>query len=261
MLSSAQIEVHCLDGGKNALTALKEAAAQGRPFDIGVLDIEMPDMDGLSVARQIRASQNGSQRIQLIALSSTLERDAGKCEKAGFNGFLAKPVRRDRLLQMIGYLLVEAPGQQQDEGTEQSSKMYTQYSVREAMKHSIRILLAEDNPVNQKLATMMLGKAGYQVEVVDNGAEAVNKYSAAPSDYDLIFMDIQMPEMDGKQATQQLRELGYQEVPIVAMTAHAFQGDRERCLEVGMNDYITKPIKRETVFDIIKKYVFKKEAS
>ena len=139
--------------------------------------------------------------------------------------------------------------------------MHTQYSVREAMKHSIRILLAEDNPVNQKLAVMMLGKAGYQVDIAGNGSEAVTKFSTAPSDYDLIFMDVQMPEMDGKEATQKLRELGYQDVPIVAMTAHAMKGDREMCLEAGMNDYITKPIKRETVFDMIEKYVFRKETS
>jgi two-component system sensor histidine kinase/response regulator len=260
MLHGAEIEVHCLDGGKQVFAALKEAKAQGRPFDVGILDIEMPDMDGHCVARQIRASKNGLQKIQLIALSSALDRDAGKCEKAGFNGFLAKPVRRERLLQMIGRLLGETPDQP-GRGSEQTTKIHTQYTVREAMKHSVRILLAEDNPVNQKLATMMLGKAGYQVEVAGNGVEAVRKYSAAPSDFDLIFMDIQMPEMDGKTATRQLRELGHQEVPIVAMTAHAMKGDREMCLASGMNDYITKPIKRETVFDIIEKYVFRKETA
>ncbi|MEJ2039937.1 MAG: response regulator [Desulfosarcinaceae bacterium] len=260
ILSAANLDVHCLDGGSNVLATLKDAKSQGKPFDIGIVDIDMPDLDGRSVARQIRGSSNSIQHLRLIALSSALERDAGKSEKAGFNGFLAKPVRREKLLQMIGRLLGEATEQQGNE-THPSSKMHTQYSVREAMKHSIRILLAEDNPVNQKLATMMLGKAGYQVDVAGNGSEAVKKYSSAPSDYDLIFMDVQMPEMDGKEATQRLRELGYHDIPIVAMTAHAMKGDREMCLESGMNDYITKPIKRQTVFDVIEKYVFHKEGS
>jgi CheY-like chemotaxis protein len=127
------------------------------------------------------------------------------------------------------------------------------------MKHSVRILLAEDNPVNQKLAVMMLGKAGYTVDVAGNGKEAVAMFTKNNKDYDLIFMDVQMPEMDGKAATQALRQLGFNDIPIVAMTAHAMKGDREMCLEAGMNDYITKPIKREMVFDIIKRFVFKKE--
>jgi CheY-like chemotaxis protein len=134
--------------------------------------------------------------------------------------------------------------------------MHTQYSVREAMKHSVSILLAEDNVVNQKLAKIMLGKAGYNVDVAGNGLEAVEKYSTTPDKYDLIFMDVQMPEMDGKEAARKLREMGYTDVPIVAMTAHAMKGDREMCIEAGMDDYTTKPIKRDKVYDIINTYVF-----
>jgi PAS domain S-box-containing protein len=260
MLAAVEIQVHCLAGGREVLNTLEKAASQGTPFDLGILDIKMPDMDGHSVAKAIRASQNGSQDIRLIALSSALERDASKSEKAGFNGFLAKPVRRERLLQMITRLLGEVPDKAASD-SQNASKIHTQYSVREAMKHSIRILLAEDNPVNQKLAIMMLGKAGYQVEVAATGVEAVDKYSAAPEDYDLIFMDVQMPEMDGKEATQRLRDLGFTKVPIVAMTAHAMKGDREMCIESGMNDYMTKPIKRESVFEMIEKHVFHKETS
>jgi CheY-like chemotaxis protein len=188
-----------------------------------------------------------------------LERDAQRCEKAGFKGFLSKPVRREKLFQMMGRVLSdqheEASGQ-----AEKKEKIHTQYSVREDLKHSIRILLAEDNPVNQKLAKLMLGKAGYQVSVANNGLEAVDMYAASPDAYDLIFMDVQMPEMDGKEATQTIRQKGFTHVPIIAMTAHAMKGDREMCLEAGMNDYITKPIKREAVFAIIEKNVFNKEA-
>ena len=194
----------------------------------------------------------------VIVLSSALDRDAAKCEKAGMDGFLSKPVRRGRLMQMISRLLSEGTVKTDDI---RKRKMHTQYTVREAMKHSVRILLAEDNPVNQKLAIMMLGKAGYQVDVASNGKEAVAKFTESPGTYDLIFMDVQMPEMDGKAATQTLRRLGFEKIPIVAMTAHAMKGDREMCLEAGMNDYITKPIKREAVFETIKKFVFIKEGS
>ena len=257
MLSVAGMQVHCLDGGVQVVETLNRAQTKGMPFDIAILDINKPDMNDCTVAQQIRASQNGLQELPLIALSSVLEMGASTSQQAGFNGFLAKPVRRDRLLQMIGRLLGEAPVKQTG-GTQQTSRMHTQYTVREAMKHSVRILLAEDNPVNQKLAIMMLTKSGYQVEVAGNGIEAVDKYCANPNAYDLIFMDVQMPKMDGKEATQHLRSLGFQEIPIVAMTAHAMKGDREMCIAAGMNDYMTKPIKRDSVFNIIEKYIFGK---
>ena len=145
--------------------------------------------------------------------------------------------------------------------TDVHTKIHTQYSVREDLKHSVRILLAEDNLVNQKLAKLMLGKAGYQVEVANNGREAVTRYTAAPDAFDLIFMDVQMPEMDGKEATAAIRKMGHERVPIIAMTAHAMKGDRDMCLQAGMNDYLTKPIKRESVFAIIEKNLFNKEAA
>jgi CheY-like chemotaxis protein len=176
-------------------------------------------------------------------------------------------------------------------------KIKTQYSIREDMKHSVRILLAEDNPVNQKLARIILHKAGYQVEVVDNGRAAVEKYTTSPENFDLIFMDVQMPEMDGMEATNAIRrfeeqlrvtsyglragngitgesspgnrnsqletrnpQLATRRIPIVAMTANAMKGDKEECLESGMDDYIAKPIKREFVLDILDKWVFDRKS-
>ncbi|NNG01936.1 MAG: response regulator, partial [Desulfobacteraceae bacterium] len=172
----------------------------------------------------------------------------------GFNGFLSKPVRREKLFQMIERIL--AGESVIREKAKPNAKIHTQYSVREDKKHSIQILLAEDNLVNQKLAKMMLGKAGYKVDVAVNGKEAVERYASTPDAYDLIFMDIQMPEMDGKRAAKTIREMGFDDIPIVAMTAQAMKGDREKCLDAGMNDYITKPIKREVVFEILEKWVF-----
>ncbi len=148
--------------------------------------------------------------------------------------------------------------EEQATGTGKQEKLITQYSVREEMKQSVRILLAEDNPVNQKLATLILTKAGYQVQATGNGRETVETFSGDPERFDLILMDIQMPEMDGLEATRTIRDLGYGDIPIVAMTANAMKGDREICLEAGMNDYITQPIKREIVFEIIEKWLYRK---
>ena len=137
----------------------------------------------------------------------------------------------------------------------EEKKLVTQYSVREELKQSVRILLAEDNPVNQKLAMVMLTKAGYKVTVVPNGRLAVETFTEKPDDFDTILMDIQMPEMDGYEATRQIRQQGFTEIPIIAMTANAMKGDKELCLEAGMSDYITKPIKREIVFQILEKWL------
>ncbi len=293
LLESACMRVVALRNGADVVPTLRNAFESGDTFDSCIIDIQMPGMSGYDVAKQIRDpkstiinQQSSIQSLPLLALSSMMERDAKKCEEAGFDGFLSKPIRREKLYlmleRMIGGRKVEG---KKDEAVKE--KIITQYSVREEMKHSVRILLAEDNPVNQKLAKMMLTKAGYQVEVADNGKEAVEKYTASPENFDLIFMDIQMPEMDGIEATKAIRKrekqlkaessklkakngafsdelsaLSFQHsarserVPIVAMTAHAMKGDRERCIEAGMDDYITKPIKRELVFEVLEKWVF-----
>ncbi|MEA3361474.1 MAG: response regulator, partial [Thermodesulfobacteriota bacterium] len=164
-------------------------------FDICILDIQMPHINGYDLAKSIR----NSSRIPMLAFSSSTERGAKRCMEAGFNGFLPKPIRRKKLLNMIQRLL----GQEDIPKKE----IVTQYSIREETKHSVNILLAEDNPVNQKLAKLMLTKAGYQVEVANNGKEVLEMYRKNPEAFDLIFMDIQMPEMDGMKATGEIRKL------------------------------------------------------
>jgi len=199
-------------------------------------------ISGYDVAGKIRNSEFRIRNLPLVALSSLMERDAKKCEEAGFDGFLNKPIHGEKLYRMLKKLL----GEKKDEGKKyeaEKPKIATQYSVREDIKHSVRVLLAENNPVNQKLAKLMLTKAGYKVEVADNGQNAVDKFISSPEDFDLIFMDIQMPKMDGKEATQTIRNKGFDTVPIVAMTANAMKGDREICLEAGMDDFVTKPIR------------------
>ena len=256
LLESVGMRVVALRNGADVVPTLTNSFESGDPFDSCIIDIQMPGMSGYEVVKQIRNYQLSTQSLPLLALSSLMERDAKKCEEAGFNGFLSKPIRRKKLYRMLERMI----GKKKVEGRKVEAvkeKIITQYSVREEMKHSVHILLAEDNPVNQKLAKMMLTKAGYQVEVADNGKEAVEKYTASPEDFDLIFMDVQMPEMDGLEATREIRKQStIKRIPIVAITAHAMKGDREKCIEAGMDDYITKPIKRENVFGILEKWVF-----
>ena len=265
------MRVVALRNGEEVVPTLKKTMETKDSFDFCIIDIQMPGMSGYEVAKEIRHfkssiinHQSSIRSLPLIALSSLMERDAKRCKEAGFDGFLSKPIQREKLYQMLERLLGEKEDEvEKEEGVRE--KIITQYSVREEMKHSVRILLAEDNPVNQKLAKMILTKAGYQVEVANNGKEAVEKFTSSPDAFDLIFMDVQMPEMDGLAATQQIRNpqsaIRNRDIPIIAMTAHAMEGDREKCLEAGMDDYITKPIKRDLVFEILDKWVFKREAS
>jgi CheY-like chemotaxis protein len=242
--------------GEDVVPILQKAFEDESPFDLCISDIQMPGVDGYDVAKQIRNLKTPIQSIPLLALSSLMERDAKKCEEAGFDGFLSKPVRREKLYKVLEEIIgVRSKSREQKAGGEKE-RIVTQYSVNEKMKHSVRILLAEDNPVNQKLVKLMLSKGGYHVEVANTGKEAVEKYITSPEDFDLIFMDIQMPEMDGLEATKAIRKRE-DEIPIVAMTANAMKGDMEKCLNVGMDDYMTKPIKRDLVFEMIKKWVFK----
>ena len=258
VLESAGMDVNALRNGEAVIPTLQKALEAKDFFDLAIIDIQMPGMSGYEVAKVIRGVKSSIQDFSMIALSSLMDQDARKCRQAGFDGFLSKPIRRDKLFQMVERLLGEweAKGEEDESVRE---KIMTQYSVLEEMKHSVRILLAEDNPVNQKLAKIMLTKGGYQVEVANNGKETVEKYTASPKDFDLIFMDVQMPEMDGLEATKAIRQGGFDTIPIVAMTAHAMKGDRKKCLEAGMDDYITKPIKREVVFEVLERWVLGRE--
>ncbi|MBW1834474.1 MAG: response regulator [Deltaproteobacteria bacterium] len=250
ILESVGMYVVALTNGKYVLPAIQKAIDEQNHFNLCICDIQMPGISGYDVAKAIHGFKSEIKDIPLIALSSLMERDAKKCEEAGFDGFLNKPIRREKLYKMLERLLGEKKYK------ELKPKIITQYSIREDMKHSARILLVEDNLINQKLAKMMLTKAGYQVEVANNGQEAVEKYTTSPENFDLIFMDVQMPEMDGIEATQVIREKGFDTIPIVAMTANAMKGDRLICLKAGMVDYIAKPIKRELVFEILEKWIF-----
>ncbi|MDR2551517.1 MAG: response regulator [Desulfobulbus sp.] len=255
VLRSARLEVTAISDSGTVVPILRQAADERRQFDLVILDIQMPAPDGYTLARRIRSELADASALPLLAYTSTTDKSAQRCKSAGFDAFLIKPTRREILFKTIEKLL--GAGVPAEAGPVESSPLITQYSVREAMKQSVRILLAEDNPVNQKLAVLILTKAGYKVTVVNNGRQAVDTFAENPEEFDLVLMDVQMPEMDGLEATKELRARGYAAIPIVAMTANAMKGDREICLEAGMSDYIVKPVKREIIFEIIEKWLYR----
>jgi CheY-like chemotaxis protein len=266
MLETVGMRVVCLQDGNDVVSALLEANTAKDPFDIAVVDILLGEMTGFDVVERVRQQSPSIAGIPLLAFSSSLEKNAKECRDFGFDGFLPKPIRRKRFHQMLERLL--SPSRKEDEthSGKPSGEIHTQYSIREEMKHSVCILLAEDNPMNQKLAVLLLSKAGYTVEVANNGKETLEKYVASPGQYDLIFMDVQMPEMDGIACTQAIRDAeermqstdaSLHHIPIIAMTANVMKGDKELYLEAGMDDYVAKPIKREIVFEMVEKWILR----
>jgi PAS domain S-box-containing protein len=223
------------DGSAAALAALEKSIAGKHPFDVVLLDAHMPAMDGFEVAKRIK--QNRRLRgIKVIMLTSAGEpEDVAQCQALGIDAYLTKPVKQSELFDAI--ISVLSPRKQMPSRASRPRK-------GSSTRRRLKLLLAEDNPVNQMLATRILEKLGHDVTVVGNGREAVSKAQA--SGFDLIIMDVQMPEMDGFEATAAIREWEKttgKHIPIVAMTAHAMKGDRERCLAAGMDGYVSKPIR------------------
>jgi len=212
---------------------------QGETFDLAILDMHMPEMDGLELARRIHARHP---KLPLVLFSSLGRKEAGDTEDL-FSAYLAKPLRQSQLFDTLVTLLAHQAAPRQ--ATASKPKIDPQMAAR----HPLRILLAEDNVVNQKLAMRLLQQMGYRADLASNGLEAVE--SVQRQTYDVVLMDVQMPEMDGLEATRRLTaELPAGERPrIVAMTANAMQGDREMCLEAGMDDYITKPIRVDQLIE------------
>ncbi|WP_447969398.1 response regulator [Nitrospira sp. M1] len=254
------------------LDMIRQAAERGRPFDLAILDMLMPEMDGLELARTIKGDP-ALASMPLVLLTSLGRRgDATAARQAGFAGYLTKPIRKAQLESCLAMVL----GRTQGAATEGEESLITSYTLKEtARQHSARLLIADDHRVNQQLAVLMVERLGYRADVVSNGQEALDAVIRQP--YDLVLMDCQMPEMDGYQATRAIREREAQAqmftkdfeewatgkdlrgrptyLPIIAMTANAMQGDREKCLAAGMDDYIAKPIKPEIVAEVLSRWV------
>jgi PAS domain S-box-containing protein len=227
-------------------------ADRGEAVDLCVLDIQMPEKSGFELLKDIRRLDAPMKTMPVLAFSSSLKDRAKRFQDAGFNGFLPKPVRRRRFLSMVGHLLGGPGALDQEPG---SGPIVTQHTLVEQGKRSVRILLVEDNPVNQALARYIFDKGGYHLTLAPSGEAALKLLTEKPGAVDLIFMDIQMPGMDGREATRRIRALGLEDMPIVAMTAESMAGDREACLAAGMNDYMAKPVKRAVIYEMVRKWV------
>jgi len=243
MLGAEGMAVHEAPRADAGLEALRRAARAGAPYDLAILDAQMPDQDGFELATAVRADRALAATRLLILTSAGQRGDGERCRQLGIQAYLTKPIARADLVEAVGTVLagtVSAPGE---------ADLVTRHSIAES-RHSLRILLAEDNPVNQQVATAMLLKRGHQVDVVSNGREAVD--AVTRERYDVVLMDIQMPEMDGFEATAKIRALPQgRTLPIIALTAHALSGERERCLERGMSGYLAKPFKAHDLFAVV----------
>ena len=237
MLAAEGVNVDEASSAAEGLDALRRIR-----YDLAILDVQMPDMDGFQLVTAVRGEKKIA-RTRLLMLTSAGQRgDGERCRELGIRAYLTKPLSRADLLEALGTVL-EAP----DDGG--GSEVITRHTIAESRK-SLRVLLAEDNPVNQQVAVAMLVKRGHEVHVSSNGREAVD--AVTERDYDVVLMDIQMPEMDGFEATHVIRELPKgKDLPIIGLTAHALSGERDRCLSHGMTDYLAKPFKAHELFALV----------
>ena len=241
------------DGAVAARRLLDAAEARAEPFDIVILDMMMPEVDGLTLGREI-VQRSSAQRHKLVMLSSRDQHGDGRAlEQAGFDAFLTKPVRRAALKRLLIRLFETRVSPAAALPLPDPPQTQAQ-----AQTQAHRILLAEDNPTNQKVAASMLKRLGYRVDIVGDGNDALEALELAP--YDLVLMDVQMPVLDGLAATERWRarerETGARRrIPIIAMTAHASIADRERCLGAGMDAFITKPVQRDALGRVLAAHI------
>ena len=260
--------------GAEALATMRAASQRGEAFDLALLDMQMPGMDGMELARQIKADP-ALASMRLVMLTSLGGRgDAKRAQEAGLAGYLTKPIRQNQLFDCLRLVMgMGEETQGKNIGSANLATLVTRHSLSEiaSSKHG-RLLVAEDNPVNQKVAVKMLEKLGYKVDVVANGKEAVEAVQRQP--YTVVLMDCQMPEMDGLEATRAIRAWEHDRranrstcdrdghgtdgrspaedyVPIIAMTANAMEEDRQRCLEAGMDDFVSKPISSSGIAKVL----------
>lgn len=243
-----------VESGREALSLLNRRMAEDQPFDAVLLDHQMPEMDGEDVARAVR-SEPLMDNTRILILTSVGERgDARRFKELGCAAYLTKPVRQSQLLDALAETLVDLDTEDRPEQKDRGAGIITRHSLGEDAVESARLLVAEDNPVNQKVALRILEKAGHRVDVANDGIEAVAALKNAS--YDMVFMDIQMPKMDGYAATAEIRKMApeYRELPVIAMTAHAMKGDREKCMAAGMDDYISKPVKPKGLLEMVQRW-------
>jgi len=251
MLTRWEMQSTPVNGGEEALLELFKAFDVDSPYRLVLTDMHMPHMDGFDLVERIRQRPEISAATIMMLTSAGHRGDTERCRALGISAYLLKPIRQTELREAIARVL----------GAERRSgaiPLITRYSLHDARHPSevLHVLVAEDNPVNQRLATRLLEKRGHRVVVAANGVQALEMLQA--QSFDLVFMDVQMPEMDGLEATSTIRireKSTGKHQPIIALTAHALKGDQERCLEAGMDGYLSKPIRSQELDVILEKYL------
>jgi signal transduction histidine kinase/DNA-binding response OmpR family regulator len=245
--------------GTQALEELRLAMVGNDPFEIAIIDMQMPEMDGETLGRKIKQDPDLKNTILVLLTSMGKRGDAKRIEEKGFAAYLTKPVKQSQFYDCLTTLTSTKEEMLKD----QPATIVTRHSIAEDKKQKQRILLVEDNITNQKVALNILKKFGYNADAASNGKEAVKALEMKP--YDIVLMDCQMPEMDGYEATGEIRnpesKVLDHKVPVIALTAHAMKGDREKCLEAGMDDYLCKPVNPQELCDILEKWVAKQNYS
>jgi CheY-like chemotaxis protein len=249
LLAEWGMQPELASGGREGLAMIDQANSAKNPYPLVILDAHMPGVDGYDVAEKMRDEPRYAAGRIILLTSAGWRGDAAFCLKLGIRGYLPKPITRADLLQTIQSVLApETPGIA-------APPLITRHTLRES-RGKLNVLLAEDNKVNQVLAIRLLEKRGYTVALAESGQAAIDAYEKQP--FDLVLMDIQMPLMSGFEATRVIRAresaIG-RRTPIIAMTANAMTGDREKCLEAGMDAYISKPLNIAELFDTIEKLV------
>ncbi|WP_143308519.1 response regulator, partial [Candidatus Entotheonella palauensis] len=249
-LTAWGLDVDCVGDSKQALEQLRKAHTEHRPYQLAILDYQMPEIDGMELGKHIKTDPDLAP-TRLILLASVGQRGhRQKAEDSGFAAYLTKPVRHRQFYACLKTVMGMAPE------SSPPAALVTRYRLAEQQAQlRPHLLVAEDNIVNQKVIVRLLEKQGCRVDVVGNGREALEAHARNP--YALILMDCQMPEMDGYEATAAIRGREASaggHTPIVAMTANAMQGDRERCLAAGMDDYVSKPIKPQILADLVSQW-------
>lgn len=243
ILSRFGINVDAVDSGDTALSKMRMAAEADSPYDIVLVDALMPGTDGFAVIEQINEDELLESTSVLMLSSADRSTFTDRAKDLDIDGYLDKPVTRRELLEVLSVVSFGA------ENDEVIDELVTPIPT------SLNVLVAEDTPANQKVVRAILRKRGHNVEIANNGREAIDKVVADP--YDVVLMDIQMPTVDGYQATSAIRELDEGDratIPIIAMTAHAMKGDADKCIEHGMNDYISKPIDSRRLIELVERW-------
>ncbi|MBF0563687.1 MAG: response regulator [Nitrospirae bacterium] len=252
ILTDKGFRVETVGEGSVAFIKIKSAMSAGTPFALAIIDFQLPDMDGFVLSEKIKADSRLKGLKIILSVAAGLKGDASRCKDLGIDGYLVKPITDTNLTDAVTLALYRQE--------EPVSQVITRHSVQE-LRRTYNVLVAEDNMVNQMFTARLLERKGHNVVVAKSGKEAVEALKAGR--FDVVIMDVQMPDMDGLEATRIIRssaDVGEgKTIPIIAMTAHAMKGDKEKCLKAGMSDYISKPLSSDELYQMMDRLVTEKK--